>query len=132
MTAKAKFIAGTVIDDKTQWKTWITRQVKKQRVDKVRTRGWDTVSIDKTDIDLRYLEQITDESQTAALAYLMQYILDRMADGKKDAAVLAREAVEKLKRDGILSVVPKNYNAGPAAEVRAQEILACLSRYRLF
>ena len=101
-------------------------------MDKVRTRGWDTVSIDKMDIDLRYLEQITDESQTAALAYLMQYILDRMADGKKDAAVLAREAAEKLKRDGILSVVPKNYNAGPAAEVRAQEILACLSRYRLF
>ena len=132
VTAKAKSIAGTVIEDKTQWKTWITRPVKKQRVDKVRTRGWDTVSIDKTDIDLRYLEQITDESQTAALAYLMQYILDRMADGKKDAAVLAREAAEKLKRDGILSVVPKNYNAGPAAEVRAQEILACLSRYRLF
>lgn len=131
VTAKAKSIAGTVIEDKTQWKTWITRPVKKQRVDKVRTRGWDTVSIDKTDIDLRYLEQITDESQTAALAYLMQYILDRMADDKKDAAVLAREAAEKLKRDGILSVVPKNYNAGPAAEVRAQEILACLSRYRL-
>ena len=132
VTAKAKSIAGTVIEDKTQWKTWITRPVKKQRVDKVRTRGWDTVSIDKTDIDLRYLEQITDESQTAALAYLMQYILDRMADDKKDAAVLAREAAEKLKREGILSVVPKNYNAGPAAEVRAQEILACLSRYRLF
>lgn len=132
VTAKAKSIAGTVIEDKTQWKTWITRPVKKQRVDKVRTRGWDTVSIDKTDIDLRYLEQITDESQTAALAYLMQYILDRMADDKKDAAVLAREAAEKLKRDGILSVVPKNYNAGPAAEVRAQEILACMSRYRLF
>lgn len=132
VTAKAKSIAGTVIEDKTQWKMWITRPVKKQRVDKVRTRGWDTVSIDKTDIDLRYLEQITDESQTAALAYLMQYILDRMADDKKDAAVLAREAAEKLKRDGILSVVPKNYNAGPAAEVRAQEILACLSRYRLF
>lgn len=132
VTAKAKSIAGTVIEDKTQWKTWITRPVKKQRVDKVRTRGWDTVSIDKMDIDLRYLEQITDESQTAALAYLMQYILDRMADDKKDAAVLAREAAEKLKRDGILSVVPKNYNAGPAAEVRAQEILACLSRYRLF
>lgn len=131
VTAKAKSIAGTVIEDKTQWKTWITRPVKKQRVDKVRTRGWDTVSIDKTDIDLRYLEQITDESQTAALAYLMQYILDRMADDKKDAAVLAREAAEKLKRDGILSVVPKNYNAGPAAEVRAQEILACMSRYRL-
>lgn len=132
VTAKAKSIAGTVLENKTQWKTWITRPVKKQRVDKVRTRGWDTVSIDKTDIDLRYLEQITDESQTAALAYLMQYILDRMADDKKDAAVLAREAAEKLKRDGILSVVPKNYNAGPAAEVRAQEILACLSRYRLF
>lgn len=131
VTQKAKAIAGTVTEDKTEWKKWISYSVKNKRVDKVRTRGWDTVSVDKTDIDLRYLEQITDESQTAALAYLMQYILGRMADGKKDAAILAHEAAQKLKREGILSIVPRNYNAGPAAEVREQEILACLSRYRL-
>ena len=42
-----------------------------------------------------------------------------------------RKAAEKLEKDGILSVTPKNYGAGPAAKVRVQEILACLSRYRL-
>ena len=93
--------------------------------------GKNAWSLDRDEIDLRYLEQIVDESQTAALAYIMQYILGRLANGKKSAAVLAMEAAEKLEKDGILSVTPKNYGAGPAAKVRVQEILACLSRYRL-
>ena len=72
-----------------------------------------------------------DESQTAALAYIMQYVLERMADGRKNASELAGEAARKLEKEGILSMTPKNYGAGPAAMVRKQEILACLCRYRL-
>ena len=32
------------------------------------------------------------------------------------------EAAEKIQKEGILSVTPKNYGAGPSAEVRVQEI----------
>ncbi|MCC8066966.1 MAG: ABC-ATPase domain-containing protein, partial [Clostridiales bacterium] len=110
--------------------SWIQKPVRAKQIEKARTHGWDTLSLDKTEIDLRYLEQIVDESQTAALAYLMQYILSRLADGKKTAAALAEEAARKIEKEGILSVTPKNYGAGAAAAVRRQEILACLARYR--
>ena len=76
------------------------------------------------------MEQIVDESQSAALAYIMQYVLERMADGKKSASQLARDVSHKIEKEGILSVTPKNYGAGAAAAVRRQEILACLCRYR--
>ncbi|MCD7954190.1 MAG: ABC-ATPase domain-containing protein [Lachnospiraceae bacterium] len=109
---------------------WLKKRVRSQRIEKPRTHGWDTLSLDKTEIDLRYLEQIVDESQTAAIAYLMQYILSRLADGKKTVPQLAEEAARKIEKDGILSVTPQYYPAGPAAEVRQQEILACLARYR--
>jgi hypothetical protein len=54
-----------------------------------------------------------------------------MADGRKTAADLAQEAETKLNREGLLSMIPRNYGAGAAAMVRRQEILAVLARYRL-
>ena len=104
--------------------------VRRQRIEKIRVHGWDTLSLDRTEIDLRYLEQIVDETQTAALGYILQYILEHLADGRKNAAVLAREASEKLQKDGLISMIPKNYGAGAPAYVREQEILAGLARYR--
>lgn len=104
--------------------------VRRQRIEKMRVHGWDTLSLDRTEIDLRYLEQIVDETQTAALGYILQYILEHLADGRKNAAVLAREASEKLQKDGLISMIPKNYGAGAPAYVREQEILAGLARYR--
>lgn len=114
-----------------QCTTWLKKGVRSKQIEKARVHGWDTLSLDKTEIDLRYMEQIVDESQTAALAYLMQYILGRLANGKKTAAELAAEAARKIETEGILSVTPKNYGAGAAAAVRRQEILACLARYRM-
>ena len=102
-----------------------------KEIEKIRVHGWDSLSIDKSEIDLRYLEQVADESQTAALGYIIQYILTRAADGKKTPDALAEEIAKKLDAEGILSITPKNYSAGPSAMVRKQEILACLCRYRL-
>lgn len=105
--------------------------VRRKKIEKMRVHGWDTLSLDKSEIDLRYLEQIVDETQTAALGYILQYVLEHMADGRKNAALLAREASTKLQKDGLLSMMPKNYGAGAPAAVREQEILAGLVRYRM-
>ncbi len=131
VTERARQIAGPLPEEQARAQAWVKKPVRRAQIEKARTHGWDTLSLDRTEIDLRYLEQIVDESQTAALAYLMQYVLGRLADGKKTADMLAHEAAQKLAREGILSVTPKHYGAGPAAEVREQEILACLARYRL-
>lgn len=131
VTERARKLAVELTEDTAGKTVWIRKSVRPHQIEKARVHGWDTISLDKTEIDLRYMEQIVDESQTAALAYLMQYMLGRMADGKKTAAMLAAEAYRKLQNEGILSVTPKNYGAGPAAAVRIQEILACLVRYRM-
>lgn len=130
VTARAKELAVDLTQEHAGKKIWVRKRVAKKRVEKVRVHGWDSISLDRMEIDLRYMEQIVDESQSAALAYIMQYVLERMADGKKSASQLARDVSHKIEKEGILSVTPKNYGAGAAAAVRRQEILACLCRYR--
>lgn len=131
VTARAKELAVPLIEEAVKKTDWLKKTVRTKRIEKVRVHGWDTISLDKNDLDLRYLEQIVDESQTAALAYIMQYVLEKYADGRKTIPALAKEATDKLEKDGILSMTPRNYGAGPAAMVRRQEILACLARYRM-
>ncbi len=131
VTGRARELAVPLTEEKAEKKVWLQKAVSRKNIEKARVHGWDSLSLDKTEIDLRYLEQIVDESQTAALAYILSYTLGKLADGKKTAAYLAEEVARKLEKDGILSVTPRNYGAGAAAMVRKQEILACLVRYRL-
>ena len=131
VTEKARALAEEVTEGKAEKRTWVKKPVPARRIEKARVHGWDTLSFDKTEVDLRYLEQIVDETQTAALAYIIPWLLERAANGKRTAAELAALAEEKIRKDGLLSMVPRNYGAGAPAAVRAQEILACLQRYRM-
>ncbi len=131
VTKKAKELAEKVTEGKAERKRWVKKPISPRRIEKARVHGWDTVSFDKTEVDLRYLEQIVDETQTAALAYLIPWLLEKGADGKRTAVELALLAEEKIRKDGLLSMVPRNYGAGAPAAVRALEILACLQRYRM-
>lgn len=130
VTARAKELSVPLTEERVRETEWLKKKVRSQKIEKVRVHGWDTISLDKNEIDLRYLEQIVGESQTASLAYVSQYMLERLADGKKTLPELANAAADKLEKEGILSMTPRNYSAGPAAYVRRQEILACLARYR--
>lgn len=131
VTEKAHALAQELKEEKADASRWLRKPVRKKEIEKIRVHGWDSLSIDKSEIDLRYLEQVVDESQTAALGYIIQYILTKIADGRKTPDALAEEVAKKLDAEGILSITPKNYSAGPSAMVRKQEILACLCRYRL-
>lgn len=131
VTEKAHALAQELKEEKADAARWLRKPVRKKEIEKIRVHSWDFLSIDKSEIDLRYLEQVADESQTAALGYIIQYILTRAADGRKTPDALAEEIAKKLDAEGILSITPKNYSAGSSAMVRKQEILACLCRYRL-
>ena len=131
VTEKAHALAQELKEEKADTVRWLRKPVRKKEIEKIRVHGWDSLSIDKSEIDLRYLEQVADESLTAALGYIIQYILTRAADGRKTPDTLSEEIAKKLDAEGILSITPKNYSAGPSAMVRKQEILACLCRYRL-
>lgn len=131
VTIRAKELAVELTEETVQKTDWLKKAVRTKRIEKAKVHGWDTISLDKNEIDLRYLEQIVGESQTAALAYISQYVLERLANGKKTLPQLTEEVFAKLEKEGILALTPKNYGAGPAAYVRRQEILACLARYRM-
>lgn len=131
VTERAHALAQKLKEEKTDFADWLRKPVKRKEIEKIRVHGWDSLSVDKSEIDLRYLEQVVDESQTAALGYILQYILTKAADGRKRPDQLAEEISKKIETEGILSITPKNYSAGPSATVRKQEILACLCRYRL-
>ena len=131
VTEKARTLAEEVTQGKAEERNWVKKPVPAKQIEKARVHGWDTLSFDKTEVDLRYLEQIVDETQTAALAYIVPWLLERSANGKRTAAELAVLAGEKIRKEGLLSMVPRNYGAGAPAAVRVQEILACLQRYRM-
>ncbi len=130
VTEKAAALAQALTEEKVSPARWVRKCPARAPIQKARVHGWDTLDLDRTDIDLRYMEQIVSEEQTTALAYLMQYILGSLADGRRTGDELARIACGKIEREGLLSVIPRGYPAGPAAMVRPQEVLFCLQRYR--
>lgn len=130
VTEQAKALAQPIESLKVSRTDFIKKPIKPMRIEKAKVHGWDTISLDRIDLDLRYLEQLVDEGQTAALAYFMQYILSKLADGKKTAVQLVELFYQEIERKGMLPFVPPNYGAGSPVMPRKQELLACMQRFR--
>lgn len=94
----------------------------------------DSFSIDKNTVNLHYVEQIADSEQTAALAYILRYACTILADGKKNISSIVEELEKMWDGEGFSAFLKKsrgsNYTASGFARPRAQEVYACLSRYR--
>ncbi|MDO4267955.1 MAG: ABC-ATPase domain-containing protein [Eubacteriales bacterium] len=96
---------------------------------KVKTFGRDSFSIDKETVDLRYVEQLADSEQTAALAYILRYGLEQAIDGKRSLRQVVQVIWDQLERRGWAAVAGAYVPCG-LARPRKQEIFACLNRYR--
>ncbi len=59
---------------------------------KVKSYGLESFSLDKEEVNVRYLEQLLDSEQVTALAYLLRYGLEEVMDGKKTV----RQVVEQV------------------------------------
>ena len=97
----------------------------------MRTDGTDGFSINREEVDLRYVEQLTDSEQLTALSHMIKYMKLHLFDGKRTL----REAVEELYG----SIPAKGFGAfcegedklpGNLALPRKQELYAALSRCR--
>ena len=97
---------------------------------KIRTTGTSELSLSRENVELRYLEQLKDQEQTAALAYLLKYAQFKMMDGKKDLRQIGDMLEEQLDRKGLESLFERGDVAAQLARPRKQEILACINRYR--
>ena len=97
---------------------------------RIRAVGTSELSLNKETVELRYLEQLKDQEQTAALAYLLKYAQLKIMDGRKDLATIGGMLEEMLDRNGLESLFEHGDVAAQLARPRKQEILACINRYR--
>ncbi len=96
---------------------------------KVKSYGLESFSLDKEEVNVRYLEQLLDPEQVTALAYLLRFGLEQAMDGKKTV----RQAVETIwrqwEKEGWKPFCSSYIPCG-LAKPRIQELFACIDRFR--
>jgi predicted ABC-class ATPase len=106
------------------------RSLKSDRRLKMKFFGTDSISINKESIDLRYLEQLVDSEQSAALGYALVYASLHFMDGRKNLQQVVDLLFDKIKKDGLASILDCNYMKSGLAMPRRHEVFGCLNRYR--
>ncbi len=96
---------------------------------KIKTMGMDAISIDKETIDLRYVEQLADSEQLAALAQIMKYMRMHIFDGKTTLAEAVGRVMSLIGEKGFEGICGSDVS-GNLAMPRAQEVFACANRWR--
>ena len=97
---------------------------------KIRVNGTDSFSLGRQEVDLRYIEQITDAEQMHALACLMKYTVENLTDGKRTLGQCAEELYSLLEKQGFALLSDGGYTFAGLAMPRKEEIYSCLNRYR--
>ena len=97
---------------------------------KTRTRGTDDVQLGHENIDLRYLEQLADHEQTAALSYILALAEKNLLDGRKTLTQLVDAICALMDQKGLAGLSSGGYLPTDLAMPRRQEIFACFNRYR--
>lgn len=97
---------------------------------KMKTMGKEMVQINRENIDLRYVEQLTDTEQVSALGYCVRYAEKHLFKGKDTVQEVVNQLEEKMRREGLASLCESNSSVANLAMPRRQEIFACLNRYR--
>ncbi|MCR2021477.1 ABC-ATPase domain-containing protein, partial [Blautia pseudococcoides] len=103
---------------------------REERSLKTKTHDRYTFSIGKESVDLRYVEQLTDFEQTAALAAILRYACENLIDGRKTLDQIVRLLLHQLETKGLSSVCGTSYTPCGLAMPRPQEIYACFNRFR--
>ena len=98
---------------------------------KVKTLGVDGFMLGKQNVDLRYIEQLIDSEQTAALGLLLKYTVEHLVDGKRTISETAQWLEHKLEQEGMVFAAEHGVISGGYAIPRIQEIYSCLNRYRV-
>lgn len=98
---------------------------------KVKTMGVDGFAIGKQNVDLRYLEQLIDSEQTAALGLLLKYAVEHLVDGKRTISDVVEQLQKQIDREGLSFASDGKDISGGYAIPRKQEIFSCFNRYRV-
>ena len=116
-----------LIDKRCPWPDMTLR--KDDRI-KIKTMGTSELLLSKESVELRYLEQLKDQEQTAALAWILKFAELKLMDGRKDLKKISEMIEMQIDKDGLESLFERGDVSSSLARPRKQEILACINRYR--
>ncbi len=97
---------------------------------KMKVMGKDSIQINRTTIDLRYLEQLADTEQLSALSYLLTYAVKHYVRPGRTLTEIVDLLEQQLTRKGLASLASGSYLPSNLARPRRQEIFACFNRCR--
>ncbi len=98
---------------------------------KTKTLGLDGFSVNHETVSLRYVEQIVDSGQNAALCKALLMAAERMIDGRKTLTEIVDELEKRMEKGGADALYAGRTPEAGLAVPRRQEIFACLNRFRL-
>lgn len=102
-----------------------------RRGDRIKVKaGRDTLLAGHLEADLRFVEQLVDREQTAALAHMVRWCLERDAFGTRDVTGLVEDVFDEVRTGGLAAMGGVPYPVCGLAMPRPQELHACLSRLR--
>lgn len=98
---------------------------------KIRAHGVDEITFGYEDIDLKYVEQLVDPSQTRAIGDIIRYLAERYCDNRRTLRQLISLVLEDIEQKGLDIISPfYGQHPGDYARPRAQEIAAAINRLR--
>ena len=97
---------------------------------KIKTQGRDSILMNHDVIDVRYMEQLVDPEQLAAMAYLLKYAGTQLFNGKLTMQQAVKQLFSTLEQGGMEAVCEGSYLPCNFAYVRPQEMYGCINRYR--
>ena len=97
---------------------------------KVKLLAPDTFSIGRQNVELRYIEQLIDKEQTAALSIMLKYAVTHLIDGKRTVSEIVNKIYDMSNKDGLTPFCDGRPLSGGYAMPRIQELYSCFNRYR--
>lgn len=97
---------------------------------KTKVHGKDSLQVGKEQVDLRFVEQLIHNEQTAALAQMVRYCIANQLFARYSVEQIADLLWTQIQQKGIPSISDSSYAAMGLCLPRRQEIFACLNRYR--
>ena len=97
---------------------------------KIKVHGKDGFLLGHQDVDLRYIEQIVDSEQTAALGLILKYALENLVDEQRTIPEIIQILSKELQKKGLAAFAEGSSLPCGYAVPRIQEICSCFNRYR--
>ncbi|MCI8951338.1 MAG: ABC-ATPase domain-containing protein [Lachnospiraceae bacterium] len=97
---------------------------------KTKVHGKDSLQVGREQVELRFVEQLIHSEQTAALAQMVRYCVEKQLFARYSVKEIADILISQIQRGGLPSISDSSYAAMGLCMPRKQEIFACLNRYR--